>query len=276
MPTLERRASTSDLDGKMNGDVEMDGHEEFEEIEYIEEEEEEEMSEDDPVVNLEVDGFQDNDTIQILSEDESELPMSPGKTADKPAEEVFGGGLWADAATSVFPPNWPEQRYFEHIPERDLADQTDEMIKAAKVHEELQEEMKSDDEKGEKESSKGTFKVGFHVQFCINRYLVNGCFFCIFASWILYGLGFAMIHHDIIQTIFLGTIYYYICFLYFYNLLLCGFSNVCTVWTFSFCVGPQAFGWSYWDSCGFAQEEGLQGCRVPDGQWRSQSRVLKG
>lgn len=229
MPTLERRASTSDLDGKMNGDVEMDGHEEFEEIEYIEEEEEEEMSEDDPVVNLEVDGFQDNDTIQILSEDESELPMSPGKTADKPAEEVFGGGLWADAATSVFPPNWPEQRYFEHIPERDLADQTDEMIKAAKVHEELQEEMKSDDEKGEKESSKGTFKVGFHVQFCINRYLVNGCFFCIFASWILYGLGFAMIHHDIIQTIFLGTIYYYICFLYFYNLLLCGFSNVCTV-----------------------------------------------
>ena len=160
MPTLERGASTSDLGGKMDGDVKMNG-EELEEIEYVEEEEEEETVEEDPVIYLEAEGFQDNETIQILSDGEAE--DLPGKT-DKPVDKVTTGGLWDGADTRVFPPNWPEQRYFDHVPTPDRLDQKEaEQAKEAKVKEDLQEEMKSDDEKKGNET-KGTFKAGFRVQ----------------------------------------------------------------------------------------------------------------
>ena len=143
-----------------------------EEIEYVvEEEEEEETMEEDPVVFLEPTGFQDNETIQILSDDdESEVPMPPattdGKSDDKPPEKAAKGGLWDDADKRVFPPGWPEQRWGD-----DQTGPEDPAVpdpaEAAKAHEELQEEMRSDDEKGNKES-KGTFKVGLHVQFPIS------------------------------------------------------------------------------------------------------------
>lgn len=84
-PTLTRGDSTSDLGAKLDG-TPATVLSEFDECVAEEEMEEEEPTYDDEVAPT---VYQDNDTIQILSEDEPECVMSPScKKTQPPPEEA--------------------------------------------------------------------------------------------------------------------------------------------------------------------------------------------
>lgn len=170
-PTFGRGHSTSDLGAKLD-DTPATMLDPMDEILIEEEMEEEEPTHDDEVAPT---VYQDNETVQILSEDEPECVMSPsckktqpspekeiskdkqdctecrdeGFNNEEPCEDSFyqNGGLYpcdAKGAADFHPQNDLEKKC-EILPD---------------TYEELQEALKSEDEAEKKASTKGTFKVG--------------------------------------------------------------------------------------------------------------------
>ena len=190
-PQLDRRCSTSDLGGEgMNEEFE-----EVEIVEEEEEEEMDDDDPEITIDCAAILSHQDTETIELISDDESfpmsstakaskpdlqpdDMPGNkPGdkpedtsqvetaqvKTDEKQEEQkkneasppIVGSFLRADADRRIFPPNWPEQRYFDLMPTPHKQKEDE-----AKIDDELQEEIKSDGETKEG-TTKGTFKAGF-------------------------------------------------------------------------------------------------------------------
>jgi len=152
----------------------------------LEEDAEEEQMTEDEVVPV---TYQDNETIQILSEDEPDCPMSPSfkKKVEHPDSRGHVGG-GRDAKAEVKGSLWDEDikgvAAFDHtkcgkhghgtpqtpgiLSESPLSEKKDVVPQSdlnkdeqMKVNEDVQEEIKSDEEeKAKGKASKGTFQVG--------------------------------------------------------------------------------------------------------------------
>ena len=167
---LLRGCSTSDLGGKMEIPATQDLPEGYE---LVEEEVEEELQTEDEEVNV----YQDNETVQILSDDECVLSPAKG-LGDAPNDdnhvEVNTRGkndVQEPEQDAVQEPSVSQDRKqpadAPHVPEEipntscldklNTVAESDEAVADAKG----QQEMQSDEETLKLRASKGTFKVGF-------------------------------------------------------------------------------------------------------------------
>ena len=169
-PDLGKGCSTSHLNEKVDEQEEV-----IEEI--VEEEEEEEDMEDDPEVFVSVPemiSFQDNEAIQILSDDEPDFAESQPQPEETPCETPPASqGLHGDVDTTMFAPgNLGESKDKDQV-ETPCPDNKKE--EEVRIHEEVQEEMKSDDDV-KVTTTKGTFKArSFVCWLLVGSYITLKC-----------------------------------------------------------------------------------------------------
>lgn len=193
MRALENSPLVPPADGSVPGPVTTDpGNVAQDEVEYlIEEEEEEENQENDPCDEVSV--YQDNETVQILSEDDAdcvtspqrpsldpdlqhqdvtesgsdtqilEYPEFPETQVDNSQDVPSSQGLYSPssyARLSILPSNW--QADGRNIDVKPIWSEQEK--EQERVHQEEEEKLASEEENG-KNPTKGTFKVGLWAGF---------------------------------------------------------------------------------------------------------------